>query len=130
MTPRNSWPSLHRAAGVWLSLVSVCLSGLALGLTVVRCSSDGSFDVFGPNVSRSSYCKALGLPAVPSGASSLVLASGLFLLPSAIIALSAVLSVRRGGSELLLKGTIIGALAISVSIFMIAFAHVQYLGAP
>jgi hypothetical protein len=115
--------------GAALSLGSLIVSALALGLTNQRCSGDRSFDVFGPNVNRSGYCKALHVPAFPNSVSSVLIAAALFVLPAVIALLGTARSLRTQQPKPLRRAAALTVGILATSFALIPLAHVSYLGA-
>jgi hypothetical protein len=116
--------------GAALTFGVLILSALTFGLTSHRCSGDGSFDVFGPDVGRSTYCKAAHFPRFPASVPSVLLDALLFVLPTLVVLLGTVASVRASSSRPLWRAGFLGGAMLSLSLLLIPLAHVRYLGAP
>jgi hypothetical protein len=122
-------PSSFLGDGMALSLLTLFASGLALSFTIGRCSSDGSYDVFGSDASRSSYCKLSHLPALPNRPMSVLVIAVVFLGPTITAIVGTVIASRTGRIVHFKRAAVAsGGLAV-LSFALIPLAHVRFTGA-
>ncbi len=116
------------SGGVASLLGVAMLSGLALLLTNDGCSGDGSFEVFQPRVTRSSYCSTLNLPHLPNSARGIGLAFLLFILPWILVLVATLVAIRSDRYLRLVWFALPAVTLTALSFLLIPLAHVHYLG--
>jgi hypothetical protein len=104
----------------------VLVLGTAMGsliaflVTNARC---GAVGVLGDATGRSSYCKALGLPAWPSSVGSALLAAAIFCGPIAIALIGAAIARRADGRIDLRVPVALSLAGLAISFILIGLAH-------
>jgi hypothetical protein len=118
-----SYPDRLRIDRLALVVCTAIGSLLAILVTNARC---GAIDTLAVDLHRSAYCKALGLPSVPTSVSGVLLTFGVFGAPT-MIALVGAAGWSRLERRLPRIAMCCGAFVV-LSFALVAFAHVRSVG--
>jgi hypothetical protein len=117
----------RRFVGEWLALVLCTALGsfIALVLTNARC---GAVNMLAASVRPSSYCRLLHFPSLPNSAGSVLLAFGVFALPTMLALIGATVAGRPDNHVAHGRTAVLCATGVAGSFILIAFAHVSAIG--
>ena len=120
-----SYPDRLRLERLALVVCTAMGSFLALLVTNARC---GAIDTFAVDRNRSAYCKALGLPSVPTSLSAALLTFGVFGAPTIIALVGASRSSRLERRLPLDRIAMCCGAPVVLSFALVAFAYVRSVG--
>jgi hypothetical protein len=106
-----------------LVLATLLASAASLLLTNARCGASA-----GGATSRSSYCKALGLPSGPDRLGSVLLIVAIFTVPSLIAVAGSLKAWRAGEITGIHRPAVIALAGVAFSFGLLLLAHANFVG--